>query len=1073
MGVVYMARQVVFNRLVALKMIGSRLVRPEWRSRFQDEAVALARLDHPNIVRVIDMGEHLGLPYFTMEFVSGGNLDQKVNGTPLPPEKAADFVRVLAQAMQAAHEAGVVHRDLKPGNILLAPVAAPKASAGPEEGIELGTPKITDFGLARFLDDDSHQTRDGVVMGTPSYMAPEQADGRVALIGPRTDVYALGAILYELITGRPPFKGETVQATLDEVRRDDPVPPRRLRRTCPRDLETICLKCLEKHPHRRYPTAAGLADDLGRFLRGEPTLARPAGRLERLVKWGRRRPSQAALVGVLLLAALGAVVAVLYHIHQLEVERAEARRQQHLAEQQQQLAVKKATGQELLRRAQAYASRPDGLQSVVDSCQLVLQSIEESEAAQDTELLGLRQEAAEVTAKARKQLAEHERREKEQAERDSATKALLTFRNRRHDAFFLAHRNLIAEVEAPLEDVRQKALEALDPFGGPGAKGLGNSLQRYRGREEMELRNGLCEVLLVLADATARAGRREEALHLLDEAEKLGSASQTIQRRRAQYGTAGGAPATDKGPPRAAAGQAPSTGLDWFLSGRDRLLVDHDPAGAARDFTQALEQEPGMFWAHFLRAQSWLRQGNLFAAEMDLKACQKLREDVVWSYLLRGHVFMKAKEWASADSELAEADGLLVKHPDPAAKYVLHVNRGVLAMSRVNRGVLAMSCDNAAAAIPELRAAIDLDASRYHAYLNLSVAYDKTGDREQALECLSRGIEHDRHQARMYRARGELLHAAGKNDAALADFDEAIRCRPADAPAEDRAADHVELGRTLFDMGRYPQALAAAEEARELHSSDPQVHRLRGLTLFKLKRYAEALKALDCCQPSGNQVDGEILEARVQARIELGQLDALVDEYSRALARQPRADLYTRRGWARVVNGELRQAREDFEAALHILEKLAQQTRGTKQTQKEFEAAMRIRDNYADARIGLGVVKAMRDDYRSAIDDTEAALALEEEKHPFSRRLLIKAAGAFAQSVAALDRVTGPDGRLERGYLRGRCVQRALGLLDLSLRRANSAELTSFWEANVLNNNMLAPLFREPGFHDLFPRPGR
>ena len=236
MGVVYKARQLGFNRVVALKMILSGAhAGTEERERFRTEAEAVARLQHPNIVQVHEVGEHEGRPFFSMEFCRGGGLNRKLAGTPLPPAEAARLVETLAQAVQAAHQQNVVHRDLKPANVLLA---------------EDGTPKITDFGLARKLD-EAGQTRTGEVMGTPSYMAPEQAGGRSKEIGPAADVYALGAILYECLTGRPPFRSPTDVDTVMQVLSDDPVPPRRLQSKTPRDLETICLKCLEKQPARR------------------------------------------------------------------------------------------------------------------------------------------------------------------------------------------------------------------------------------------------------------------------------------------------------------------------------------------------------------------------------------------------------------------------------------------------------------------------------------------------------------------------------------------------------------------------------------------------------------------------------------------------------------------------------------------------------------------------------------------------------------------------------------------------------------------------------------------------------
>jgi eukaryotic-like serine/threonine-protein kinase len=282
MGVVYKARHRSLDRVVALKMIlsGAAATDAE-RWRFRSEAEAAARLHHPNIVQVYEVGEADGRPFLALEYVPGGSLAAHLTGHGLDPRHAAELVFQLAEAVRHAHEHGVVHRDLKPANILLSGVRGQGSGVSKAGTLTpdpwLVTPKVADFGLAKRLDADRGQTQSGAILGSPSYMPPEQALGDAKAVGPAADVYALGAILYELLTGRPPFKGGTLLETLELVRTTDPVAPRHLRARLPKDVEIICLKCLQKEPGRRYATAGELADDLRRFLAGEPIAAREDG----------------------------------------------------------------------------------------------------------------------------------------------------------------------------------------------------------------------------------------------------------------------------------------------------------------------------------------------------------------------------------------------------------------------------------------------------------------------------------------------------------------------------------------------------------------------------------------------------------------------------------------------------------------------------------------------------------------------------------------------------------------------------------------------------------------------------
>jgi serine/threonine protein kinase len=313
MGVVYKARQMILNRLVAVKVLRSGpLASAAELQRFRAEAEAVANLQHPNIVAIHEVDEHAGQPFFAMDYVDGARLSDLIQEHPLPPPHAAGYVKAIAEAIQYAHERGVLHRDLKSSNVLI------------DRG---GQPRIIDFGLAKRLSSDPQLTTNdpltltGQLLGSPNFIPPEQAAGKRGAIGCHSDIYSLGAILYHLLTARPPFAAATAHEIVHQVLNTEPVGPRSLNPGVPRDLETICLKCLEKEPHRRYRTARELADELCRFLRGEPIQARPVGPLGRFWRWCRRNPKVAVLAAAVLV--LGLTLAIVSSVFAVRIAAAQ------------------------------------------------------------------------------------------------------------------------------------------------------------------------------------------------------------------------------------------------------------------------------------------------------------------------------------------------------------------------------------------------------------------------------------------------------------------------------------------------------------------------------------------------------------------------------------------------------------------------------------------------------------------------------------------------------------------------------------------------------------------------------
>ena len=547
-------------------MLQAAVAGPREAARFRGEAEALARLEHPNIIRIYEVGEYEGRPYFALEFVTGGSLEAKLRGAPQPARQAAALVETLARAVQAAHERGVVHRDLKPANVLLAAD---------------GAPKITDFGLAKRLDADAAQTRTGDILGTPSYMAPEQARGRNDAVGPPTDVYALGALLYEMLTGRPPFKGETVWDTLEQVVKQEPAAPRQLVPRTPRDLETICLKCLSKEPTRRYRSAVALADDLRRFLSGEPILARPTPAWERAWKWVRRRPAAAAAFAVAAVLTTGLVTA---HYADLRAKLAEAER----------TAAASDAGRLLEEvRSEVNAGRwPEAEGRLHDLAQGRLLPARTAFPA-DPRLNELADEANRLQQQIDQRLTDDAR--------------LRQFRACRRDAAYCATPFSGLDRDARGKRTRQSVECAFRLFGLVPGSGNGPALNGayFTEAEKSEIREGCCEMLLELADAEPAAGGDDPALAFLDQAARLGvDTPLTAWRRARRLADATPGMPEPAEPERTAALTRP---FEWFLRGGD-LCKEGRLEEAIDCFEKALAARPDYFGAHYALAVCYLKR---------------------------------------------------------------------------------------------------------------------------------------------------------------------------------------------------------------------------------------------------------------------------------------------------------------------------------------------------------------------------------------------------------------------------------------------------------------------------------
>jgi tetratricopeptide (TPR) repeat protein len=1067
MGVVYQARQVALKRLVALKMVlAGGFASREQLDRFQKEAEVLARLHHPHIVQIHEVGAVGGAPFFALEFVEGGSLARYLGGTPQSPRSAAALVATLAAAMHAAHQSGVIHRDLKPANVLLsrkAPADTAAAANGQPPAATLVDfePKVTDFGLAKHLEGEGDPTQSGAVLGTPSYMAPEQARGRAKDVGPAADVYALAAILYELLTGRPPFKGASFLDTIEQVCTQEPVPPRRLQPKVPADLETICLKGLRKEARQRYATAQELADDLGRWLGGRPILARPVPAWERAWKGARRRPALAGLAAAVLAALLaGTASAVFYGLYESQKADANKREAQGSREvQEQYLQGQQAEAGGQFDRAKEHFVRA-----------LATLNAEPGAAGAD-----MRQALEAGIDRVGERLSELGREQGRLAERQAVADRLQEFHGHYDQVRFRAVPFRDQDADDDASAVRKEAPSALKELGldarGPQfGEQVREALRPLAETAEQRQRlAGECvEVLLAWADAEATApapaGPRQ-ALSLLDGAAAVIQAyglgqSRALHRRRAKcLQVLGDAPAARAEDARAD-GITPETALDHF----DEALANYRAGRvteASVSCAKVLQLRSDHFWAQYLQALCFLRQQRWGEAEVGLNVCRGRQPEFAWLWPLLGVAHTGLRQFNAAEADFARA----LEAPDPALRAVALTNRSVLRQRQGRPGD----------AERDLRQALDLQPKVYQSYISLADLLTRRGDPAGALKLLDRALALHPGNPALHAERARLHAEMGDREAARRDFERVIATEPG-GKSERALTARVELARLRSLAGEHAAALADCEAVLKADANFAQAHRQRAEALLALGRNEEAGAALDQYLKVGGQPTAAVYRTRGLLHAQQKDYRAAVAAYSQALALEPgptqlpvlagQALLGPATPGAASVTAQLLVFRRFQDASVLALGPDARtlsyrgwaylRLEAARPALDDFDAALKRNPQDADALAGRGAALVLRgrvSDVASALSAAEKSLRAEPKT--FAR--LMACVRIYARAAELLRARPAPQGNDPRVR---RYSRRALDLLREAEELLPTKERATFWRDYVQGDPALLQLVR-------------
>jgi eukaryotic-like serine/threonine-protein kinase len=999
MGVVYKAREIRLNREVALKMIlAGDHASPDTLVRFLAEAEVIARLSHPNIVQIYAIGDWEGRPFVELEYVAGGSLGSRLDGTPWPPRSAAKLLESLARAAAEAHRLGIVHRDLKPANILMT---------------EDGEPKISDFGLAKSLESDSGLTRTESIMGSPNYMAPEQAEGRARDVGPSADVYALGASLYELLTGRPPFVASTILATLDLVRNADPVPPRKLQPQLDRDLETICLKCLEKSPLARYASADDLGDDLAAYLARAPIRARRAPPWEHVSKWVRRRPSTAALILVSTLAVLAGAGGLKWRRE--EIARVDAASRLNEEARKVQIDRHVLLGRDAMRRGEWGTSRTQ-----LTAALALIRS--------EARLIGMKGVVESLLDRSGRKIAEERSRE-------TAREKLVEFQRFYDEAVFYQSDYTGLDPEANVRACRASAEKALAVFGrgplqsesGSGSHDPVADARLLEPREFEKVIASCYELTLLLAQSVSQtlpgedsAGQNRKTLAILESARRLGGITPAFHLRRAtaldRSGDRSGAAAerklADEVPP------SDWSAVDYFLAG-EQAYRRQELKVAVESFRHSLAIQPDRFWAQYFLAVCLLKEHRPAEAQSSLIACQSRRPGFAWAYLLKGFAEGEMHEFDLAEEDFRRANQLRLNDQE---RYVMLVNRGVM---RIRRG-------HHQDAVADLSAAIALKPGQFEAYINLSMAFQGLERWDEALLTLGRAIEGHPDEAVLYRARSQVYLLRSRTKEALEDLRHAIALLPPDDPAS--AADFLEIAQILQRTGHSEESLDACDRALRLKPNRPEIHRVRGVALMVLRRYDEAIGAFDACHARGG-ASAALYEARGLALASRGSYErALADDTMALNMGRATPSLLANRGWVYLLSGAPGPALRDF------------------------DESVKLDPTNSHALSGRALTNVQLRKTREAIADAQASIRLS----PDDSRQVYNAARVFCQAAACLESST------ERNNMTMVTADRyrteSLRLLSRAVDLCPDADRSRFWDEFVRKDASLDLIRRSRSF---------